>query len=144
MAQQGCQCLLGGGLGADSIYFDDTSFNSSTIYGGNSDATSLDGADTISISGTISASAVQGNGGNDTIYVGGTALTSSVYGGQGTDDISVVGSIIIDRCRNLGNDTMDFTTVEKSSTIYGGGGFVYDTSLDGGIRLRSAPASLVR
>ena len=26
---------------------------------------------------------------------------------------------------------MDFTTVAKSSTVYGGGGFLYDTSLDG-------------
>ena len=64
--------------------------------------------------------------------MGGTALSSSVYGGQGTDDISVVGSISNSVVSgNLGNDTMDFTTVAKSSTIYGGGGFLYDTSLDG-------------
>ena len=121
-----------GDLGNDSLYFTAESF-SSTVYGGNStDATSSDGADTIHISGTASASYLHGNGGNDTIYVGGTALSSSIYGGQGTDDISVVGSISNSVVSgNLGNDTMDFTAAIKKGTIYGGGGFDYDTSLDG-------------
>ena len=109
------------------------SLNNSTVYGGNnSDATSADGADTIHISGTASASYAHGNGGNDTIYVGGTALSSSVYGGQGTDDISITGSITNTVVSgNLGNDTMDLESVAKNSTVYGGGGFLYDTSLDG-------------
>ena len=62
------------------------------------------------------------------------------------DDISVVGSISNSVVSgNLGNDTMDFTTVAKSSTIYGGGGFLYDTSLDGAdsIELGSVTASLL-
>ena len=122
-----------GDLGHDSLYFSDSSFNNSTVYGGNtSDATSADGSDTLWISGTASSSYIHGNGGNDTIYVGGTALSSSIYGGQGVDDISVVGSISNSVVSgNLGNDTMDFTAAVNSSTIYGGGGFEYDTSLDG-------------
>ena len=67
---KGASAYVTGDLGAD-IYFKDDNFNGA-IYGGNlSGATSLDGADTISIAGSISASAIQGNGGNDTMYVGG-------------------------------------------------------------------------
>ena len=121
-SSQGCQLPVQGDLGGDSLYFQLTDFNNSTVYGGNtSDAMSADGADTIRISGTASASYIHGNGGADTLYVGGTALSSSIYGGQGADDISVVGSISNSVVSgNLGNDTMDFTTVAKSPTVYGG------------------------
>ena len=55
-----------------------------------------------------------------------------MVGGQGTDDLSVVGSLTGSVVSgNLGNDTMKLDEVIKSSSIYGGGGFVYDTSLDG-------------
>ena len=65
---RGISSTFQGDLGTDSLYFSDESFNNSTVYGGNtSDATSSDGADTIQISGTASASYAQGNGGNDTI-----------------------------------------------------------------------------
>ena len=36
---------------------------------------------------------------------------------------------------------MDLTTVVKSSTVYGGGGFLYDTSLDGADSIEIGDAS---
>ena len=67
------------------------------------------------------------------MYVGSSVLGgSSVYGGQGVDSMqfanSVTGSTV---GGNLGADTMKFDGVVKGAAIYGGGGFEYDTSLDG-------------
>ena len=128
---KGASAYLTGDLGSDTLSFLGTDFNNSTVYGGNlSDATWPDGADSISINGTLSASNVQGNGGNDTLYMAAAVTaSSSVVGGQGADDLSLVGSVsgsVVSG--NLGNDTMKLDEVIKSSSIYGGGGFVYDTS----------------
>ena len=72
---------------------------------------------------------VAGNGGNDTLYAA-AALTGSGCWWPGCDDLSLVGSLTGSVVSgNLGNDTMKFDEVIKSSSIYGGGGFVYDTSL---------------
>ena len=54
---KGVSAYLTGDLGSDTISFVGSDFNNSTVYGGNtSDATSADGADSIAISGTMSAS----------------------------------------------------------------------------------------
>ena len=67
---KGVSAFLQGDLGSDTISFLGSNFNNSTVYGGNlSDATSADGADSIYISGTLSASSIQGNGGADTIHL---------------------------------------------------------------------------
>ena len=49
-----------------------------------SDATSSDGADSISVSGSASAAYATGNGGNDTLYIAGAVLATRVFGGQAT------------------------------------------------------------
>ena len=129
---KGVSAYLTGDLGSDTINFVGSDFKSSTVYGGNtSDATSADGADSIAISGTMSASLVQGNGGNDTMFVTkAVTASSSVVGGQGTDDLSLQGSVTGSVVSgNLGNDTMKLDEVVLSSSVYGGGGFLYDTSL---------------
>ena len=62
------------------------------------------------------------------------ALSSaaSVYGGQGVDsDFSGWNHHRFSVGGNLGNDTLEFQDVVKGAAIYGGGGFEYDTSLDG-------------
>ena len=62
---KGVSAYLTGDLGSDTLSFVGTDFNNSTVYGGNlSDATSSDGADSIYVAGTLSASTVAGNGGN--------------------------------------------------------------------------------
>ena len=73
-----------GDLGNDTIQIN-SDFLGSSVFGGNtSDATSSDGADSISVSGSASAAYATGNGGNDTLYIAGKILSgSSVYGGQG-------------------------------------------------------------
>ena len=56
---------------------------------------------------------------------------SSIYGGQGADMMTMVGSVTGSTVGgNLGADTA-FQEVVKGAAIYGGGGFQYDTSLDG-------------
>ena len=92
---KGVSAYLTGDLGSDTISFVGSDFNNSTVYGGNlSDATSSDGADSISINGTLSGSYVAGNGGNDTMYAAAPLTgSSSVVGGQGADDLSLVGSL---------------------------------------------------
>ena len=75
---RGDALIVYGDEGNDSLEFT-KGLTNSTVYGGNaSTATSTDGNDSIvfSTGSSISASFVQGNGGNDTMYVG-----SSVLGG---------------------------------------------------------------
>ena len=57
---------------------------------------------------------------------------SSVYGGQGSDDISAANDrfcLLPDS--NLGNDTINLGSVAEGASIFGGGGFLFDTSTDG-------------
>ena len=74
-----------------------------------------------------------GNGGNDTLLSPRPLQPPPpVVGGQGADDLSLQGSVTGSVVSgNLGNDTMKLDEVVLSSSVYGGGGFVYDTSLDG-------------
>ena len=122
-----------GDLGNDTIQIN-ADFTGASVFGGNlSDATSSDGADSISVSGSASAAYATGNGGNDTLYIAGKVLGgSSVYGGQGNDFITaattVSGSYLTG---NLGKDTIEVGSFAKGATIFGGGGFLFDTSTDG-------------
>ena len=67
------------------------------------------------------------------MYVGSSVFGgSSIYGGQGVDLISVAGTVTGSTVGgNLGEDTLEFSKAVKGAAIYGGGGFEYDTSLDG-------------
>ena len=71
-----------GDLGNDTIQIN-SDFLGASVFGGNtSDATSSDGADSISVSGSASAAYATGNGGA-TLYIAGKILSdSSVFGGQ--------------------------------------------------------------
>jgi Ca2+-binding RTX toxin-like protein len=86
----GISSALYGDLGLDTITFNNNMVNS-TIYGGNlSDATSLDGEDSIFVSGSMSASFINGNGGADTIVVNSSVLGgSNIQGGRNNDSISI-------------------------------------------------------
>ena len=69
----------------------------STIYGGGGFLydTSLDGADSIAVAGSITASLLHGNGGNDSFYIADPTdfADSTVYGGQGADLIDVAAGV---------------------------------------------------
>ena len=66
----------------------------STVYGGGGFLydTSLDGADSIEIGGSLTGSLLHGNGGNDGFYLVNESYESTVYGGQGADLISLSGT----------------------------------------------------
>ena len=130
---RGSAQVVYGDAGNDSLEIKMAVTNAS-VYGGNATtATSADGNDSIVLSSSVSNSFVQGNGGNDTMYVGSSVFGgSSIYGGQGVDLISMVGTVTGSTVGgNLGTDTIEFQNVVKGAAIYGGGGFEYDTSLDG-------------
>ena len=136
-----------GDKGHDSIIIPDV-YSGDNIYGGNtSDATSIDGGDSIYISGRISSnSLVHGNGGNDTIYfkeaIGSETNRSSIYGGQGNDSIKLNTTLSQAYLTgNIGDDTLSLNHVPpggigndgkiNQATLYGGGGYLVDTSNDG-------------
>lgn len=123
------------------------------IYGGNiTDATSNDGDDSIYISGGIEKEClVHGNGGNDTISFddakGTEANPSSIYGGQGNDSLFLNTTLSHAYLTgNIGDDTIALVHVPPTgvgndgkinqSTIFGGGGYLVDTSNDGSDSIR--------
>ena len=61
----------------------DKVIDSSSIYGGGGFLydTSLDGADSIQVTESITGSMLQANGGNDSIYLAAQVYSSTVYGG---------------------------------------------------------------
>ena len=65
------------------------------------------------------------------MYVGSSVFGGgNIYGGQGVDLVSVVGTVTGSTVGgNLGS--LEFQDVVKGAAVYGGGGFEYDTSLDG-------------
>ena len=84
-------------------------------------------------SGSASAAYATGNGGNDTIYIAGEVTSSSsVFGGQGNDQITAASTLTASYLTgNLGNDTIVVGSFAKGATVFGGGGFLFDTSTDG-------------
>ena len=124
--------VIYGDAGNDSLEIK-MGLKNASVYGGSTTVTSTDGNDSIVLSSSVSNSFIQGNGGNDTMYVGSSVFGgSSVYGGQGVDSIDFVGTVTGSTVGgNLGTDTLLFQDVVKGAAIYGGGGFEYDTSLDG-------------
>ena len=121
-----------GDKGSDTIHI--TGANSrGSVYGGNTtDATSLDGNDSIIIDGSPFAALIHGNGGNDTMYAKSGAFDkTSLYGGQGQDYIYLQTTLSSSYITgNLGNDTIT-TNLIKGGTVFGGGGYLVDTSNDG-------------
>ena len=87
-----------GGFGVDSLVLGNAAADfvrGSTVYGGSpSDgASALDGADYISVGGSLSASAVYGNSGADSLLVGGNTTATSLFGGADNDLVSVSGNV---------------------------------------------------
>ena len=130
---KGASTVVYGDEGNDSISLR-SALTNATVYGGNTTtATSTDGNDSIVLASSVSNSFVQGNGGNDTFSVGSSVFGgSSIYGGQGIDFMTITGTVTGSTVGgNLGEDTIILKEVVKGAAIYGGGGFEYDTSLDG-------------
>lgn len=125
-----------GDTGSDFLGMPGGLFKSS-VYGGNlNDATSNDGDDSISLGNGALSGFINGNGGSDTIYFT-NVDQSSMYGGQGDDRIlgqknlerSLTSSYITG---NIGNDTIELIGYKaENTTIFGGGGYLFDTSNDG-------------
>ena len=92
---------------------------SSSIYGGGGFVydTSLDGADSIQLSKSLTASLVQANGGNDSMYLSGVVENSTVYGGQGADLISQISGTSITNSHLAGNRGSDKLVLQGATTI---------------------------
>ena len=87
-----------GGFGVDSLVLGNASTDfvrGSTVYGGTpvNGGSALDGADFISVAGSLSSSAIYGNSGADTIRVGNNATAASLFGGSDNDLVSVSGDV---------------------------------------------------
>lgn len=115
--------LVYGNTGADKI--DVTTNGVVTIFGGNQNQDTVDGADQITVAGA-GTSLVYGNADADILKVTLTgAATTSVFGGLGNDDIDVLnagantGSALVYGGDNA--DTIDVTTA-GSAVIFGGSG----------------------
>ena len=66
----------------------------STEYGRDpSDVECFDGADYISVGGSLSSSAVYGNSGADSLLIGGNATAASLFGGADNDLVSVAADL---------------------------------------------------
>lgn len=134
--------LVYGGSGADNLNLSAGGGvgGNQTIFGGNGEADSTDGADTI-VTGTGSAT-IYGNAGNDTITLtadgAGVTSTGAVFAGLGDDSIDASatrdGSHTL--IGNAGADTINAAGIAGAHTIYGGNGTADTTdgadSLTGG------------
>ena len=76
-----------GDLGKDSLEIKGA-INNSSVYGNNGASATDDGADSIYISGTASASKISAGAANDTIIITDDLKNSSVYAGAGADTFS--------------------------------------------------------
>lgn len=94
-----------------------------TVFGGNGEADSTDGADTITV-GTGSA-IVYGNSGNDAITTGATAAskTLTIYAGLGNDTVTTGAGATTARATiygNTGDDQISLAAFTGDATIFGG------------------------
>ena len=118
---------------------------SSSVFGGGSDDTTTDGADSLSIVGSVSASFVQGNAGNDTIDFTEVVIGSSARGGAGDDQLYLDKAVSADSyiTGDRGSDTLTLAGVVKTGTSVFGGSLT-DTTGDAAdsITFSTAPSQL--
>ena len=108
-----------GGTGADLIC--GRMLTNVTIYADSSAADTAGGADTISLASVTSAT-VYGAAGADTLTISGLVSASTIDGGTGAidfDAVAVTGSTVIG---GAGNDSFDFSAGVYNTSIVGGDG----------------------
>ena len=83
-----------------------------TVYGAGVGVPTSDGADSITVSGSLSASYVQGNKGNDTIRLGGGINTGSLVRGGKDNDLTIITTTVTGSTvyGDLGSDSINITT----------------------------------
>ncbi len=118
--------VISGNTGDDSITINAASTGDTTIFGGNGQSDSTDGADTIAL-GTGNSTTF-GNAGNDIISFAALAANrlATVNAGLGNDSITANAAGAISSTAvlfgNTGNDTINNAAFAGNATIYGGNG----------------------
>ena len=133
---------VGGGFGADTLFINSSVSGAEVLMTSKSDPnSSSDGADSLSVGGSMSNSTVYAGAGDDNISVDSHLIAGELFAGSGADTVMVSGSLggsieMSDGADSLTaedangatllggteNDTFNFTDDVRDSSIVGGFG----------------------